>query len=160
MDIDWNKARAEYLAGGTSYRQLAAKYEVSYKAIYKRANAEGWVALREQVATESAVKTAAVIADSRAEAAADVMQSAKNLLNAFDTSLAELTREGPLRPKGMKDMADALGAIQRVLDSRPTELDIAEQQAKIDKLRKEVSRDDDRVTAVRVTLEGALDEYV
>lgn len=40
--MDWNKIRAYYLAGGGSYRELAAKYGVSYVTIARGAKSENW----------------------------------------------------------------------------------------------------------------------
>ena len=49
MSADWAAIKAEYLAGGTSYRKLAAKHGVPRRTIENRAKAEQWTELRCQV---------------------------------------------------------------------------------------------------------------
>ena len=46
--MDWESAKAEYIAGGTSYRKLAEKYGVTLAALRNVAKREEWVKLREQ----------------------------------------------------------------------------------------------------------------
>ena len=43
--MDWDKIKAEYIAGGTSYRKLAKKYEVSFDILKNVAVKEGWFKL-------------------------------------------------------------------------------------------------------------------
>jgi hypothetical protein len=42
MAIPWNKIRAEWLKGGITQKELAAKYGVKLKTIQNRASNEGW----------------------------------------------------------------------------------------------------------------------
>ena len=49
MIVDWGAIKAEYLAGGTSYRKLAVKHGVPRRTIENRAKAEQWTDLRCQV---------------------------------------------------------------------------------------------------------------
>ena len=48
-DADWAIIKAEYLAGGTSYRKLAAKHGVPRRTLEDRAMVERWRELRGQV---------------------------------------------------------------------------------------------------------------
>lgn len=48
-NVDWNLIKAEYMAGGISYRSLADKYGVSFTTLSRIASKENWVALRQQV---------------------------------------------------------------------------------------------------------------
>ena len=73
--IDWNAIRAEYIGGGTSYRKLAEKYQVSFMVLKTRAKKEDWPGLRTQAehkaSTEATQKTAEAAADN-AVIAADI----------------------------------------------------------------------------------------
>ena len=40
--VDWERIRAEYIAGGISYKKLSDKYRVSLDAIKRRASKEEW----------------------------------------------------------------------------------------------------------------------
>ena len=45
---DWKRIKAEYLAGGTSYRKLAEKYGLTLAELRHVAEKEKWVDLRAQ----------------------------------------------------------------------------------------------------------------
>ena len=46
--VDWKEIKEEYVAGGTSYRKLAAAHGVPYGTLGKIAGREGWAELRKQ----------------------------------------------------------------------------------------------------------------
>ena len=73
--IDWNAIKAEYIAGGTSYRKLAAKYRVSRDTLNRRAIAEQWLKQRE----ETKAKTTAIIQQKTAASAADNAATAQRI---------------------------------------------------------------------------------
>ena len=52
--VDWETARAEYLAGGIGQKELAQKYGATLSEVGRRARAEGWVSLRQQIRAEKA----------------------------------------------------------------------------------------------------------
>jgi len=73
--IDWNAIRAEYIGGGTSYRKLAEKHQVSFMVLKTRAKKEDWPGLRTQAehrATTEATQKTAVAAADNAVIAADI----------------------------------------------------------------------------------------
>ena len=71
--IDWNAIRAEYIGGGTSYRKLAERHQVSFMVLKTRAKKEDWPGLRTQAehkaSTEATQKAAAAAADNAVIAA-------------------------------------------------------------------------------------------
>lgn len=71
--IDWNAIRAEYIGGNAGYRKLAEKYGISKDAVARKAKTEGWTrdkaTARDETATESIRKTAAVASDNAVIAA-------------------------------------------------------------------------------------------
>lgn len=54
--INWREIRDEYIAGKTTYRKLAQKHGVSYYALCKRAQREGWYAVKASVAGKEGAK--------------------------------------------------------------------------------------------------------
>ena len=46
--MDWKRIKAEYIAGGTSYRKLCEKYGCALSTIKRIARDEDWVGLRNQ----------------------------------------------------------------------------------------------------------------
>ena len=65
--VDWELVRSEYLTGGTSYRKLAEKHNVSFSTLEKRARAEGWAEQRRAVGEEAATKARQKIVSQRAK---------------------------------------------------------------------------------------------
>lgn len=59
--VDWERIRAEYIAGGASMRGLAEKYGLTKDAVARRAKAEGWGAERDKTATKVRQKTQEII---------------------------------------------------------------------------------------------------
>ena len=52
----WSKIKAEYISGGTSYRKLAQKYDVSFNTLKDIAIREEWTKLREQAHNTATTK--------------------------------------------------------------------------------------------------------
>lgn len=65
--VDWEKIKAEYLQGGTSYRKLADKHGVSFSTLEKRARSENWAEQRKDVSEEAATKARQKIVSQRAK---------------------------------------------------------------------------------------------
>ena len=73
--VDWNAIRAEYIAGGTSYRKLAKKHNISVNTLSPIATAEGWPKLRQEAqdkATAKSIQKTAEIASDNATIAARI----------------------------------------------------------------------------------------
>ncbi|MBO7676316.1 MAG: hypothetical protein J6S49_02205 [Erysipelotrichaceae bacterium] len=73
--IDWNSIKAEYIAGGTSYRKLAAKHNISKYTLSRRAIAEQWMKQRQ----EAQAKATAIIQQKTAVSAADNAATAQRI---------------------------------------------------------------------------------
>ena len=76
---DWNEAKAKYLRGSASLRQLAGFLGVSERTVFRRAKAEEWFANRQQI---------------RAEASNVVRETALTTARVLGAELAEQTAEG------------------------------------------------------------------
>lgn len=73
--VDWNAIRAEYIGGGTSYRKLSEKHQVSFMVLKTRAKKEDWPGLRTQAehkARTEATQKVAEAASDNAVIAADI----------------------------------------------------------------------------------------
>lgn len=69
--VDWERIRAEYVAGGKSMRDLAEKHGVKKDAIARRAKAGGWGAERDKTATKARQETQKIIVARQAESNAE-----------------------------------------------------------------------------------------
>ena len=156
--MDWDAIRNEYIMTQISQRDLAAKWGVSYRTLSKRSINEGWVDLRCQACKDRVAKSVEKIAEQQADVDSQVHDAALELLTAFRSSVAAAA-ETIMPPSMLKDYASALSSIQKTLRFGQTELDIQEQKARIEKLRREALEDDSSDSEITVILEGGLDEY-
>lgn len=146
--MDWSRIRRDYIAGKGSYRELSAKYGVPLKTLARRAKEEGWPDLRKQAGHKAATKTVDAIADSKSVAGKKIYDAAIALI---DKTMNGIQAIDPEQAKALKSYSGVLRDLQEVLDLRP-ELDIREQEARIQKLRREAEKDTDTGTEFAVEL--------
>lgn len=155
---DWDKIRKEYIKDDSmSYRKLAAKYGVSRTAIEGRSKAEGWIKKRSQKKARAVAKVVETLAVREAAVDCSVWDAADLLLGAYRSSL-ELAMTMGMTPDALQKFSGALRNIQMVLDSKPKELDIEEQRARIDKLRQETAQQSEE-KSITVMMEGGIEDY-
>lgn len=131
--MDWSKLKAEYIAGGTSYRKLAKKYGVSFNTIQGVAKQEKWVELRNQVKDKSTTKMVESIAQDITKNAVKINNVADKLLDKISRMLDEYDE---LDSQSIKHFTSALKDIKDVKGIK-SDIDMREQEARIEKLRKE-----------------------
>lgn len=152
--MDWKKIKAEYIAGGTSYRKLAAKYGVSFSTLRGIAIREKWTELREQASNKSVTKLVESIGEQNGTYKVSINEVADKLLEKIIGFLdvAEIVDSQAIKQctSALKDIKDIKGL--------KSEIDIREQEARIDKLRKD-AMDDNTDTEVEVTMGEEADSY-
>lgn len=152
--MDWKKLKAEYIAGGISYRKLAEKYDVPRSNIERRAKAEKWSELRRQTEGKATAKMVDAISDKCAQKADEIVDAADALLKKI-AELAEIVEE----PQSIKQLSSALKDIKDVKGYK-SDADMREQEARINKLHREAEKDDDsKDTSVKITIEGGLEDW-
>lgn len=150
---DWQQIKTEYITTDTSYRKLAQKYGVSYQAICHRSKTEGWIALREQHMNKTISKTVEKISEKKANMAAKVHTVADKLLYKIDASV-DLMVPGVMNTKSLRALTAAVKDLKDILMIR-SELDEREQEARIDKLRREAQKEDmGKDSTLEVVFEG------
>ena len=132
---DFKKIKAEYIRGGVSYRKLAEKHGVSFSSIRRRAEKEKWTDLRTQAEQKSSTKIVESVASREAERVNGIQTVADMLLQKIyegvkDGTLIVDTQSIRHITSSLKDLRDIKGY--------KSELDMQEQLARIDKLRKDV----------------------
>lgn len=135
--MDWTAARDEYIQGGVTYRQLAAKYNVPLRTLGKRAKAEDWVGLRQQVVDKSATLAADAAAQAKANMATRIYDSAGLMLDKVLDALQD-----DITPKDIRALTAAVKDIRDIVGIKSAG-DQAEQEARIAALRSKADRDDD-----------------
>ena len=152
---DWDAIKAEYIAGGISYRKLAEKHGVSPTTLTKKAIAGKWADKRQQVESKRTARTIEKVAAAGAKVDTTVQDIACLLLERMRESI------------GMMDVVDAqslssysvsLERLQRIRGEKSL-ADMEEQAARIEKLRREAESKQDQTATITVKLEGEMDEF-
>ena len=150
--MDWKKIKAEYIAGGTSYRKLAEKYGVSRSKLQAIATREKWVDLQSQAKAKTESKIVDSISDQEAKKAVDIIDVADKLLEKIGT-LAEMVGDADSIKKltsAIKDLKDIKGI--------KSDADMREQEARIAKLQKE-AMEEEKDNGVTIVIGADAEEY-
>lgn len=151
---DWKKIKAEYIAGGTSYRKLAEKYGVPRSNIERRAKAEKWTKLRGQAEGKAEAKIIETVSKKQAARADKIIDVADMLLD----KISELVAVGVTDTQGLKHLTSALKDLKEIKGFK-SEADMREQEARIAKLVKEAAETEaDSNKEVVVTIEGGVND--
>lgn len=149
---NWNKIKAEYLAGGTSYRKLCAKYGVPLSTLRRKAQAEQWVQLQVQVEHKIDDSLVEKVVSRGLEEAVDfdtlvdeMMLRVKIAIYNVDTSNA----------KAVNLLVGALKDLQKIKGLDRSDLDAAEQKARIKALEaKSEAQKEDSNDGLVIRIEG------
>ena len=153
---DWQAIKTEYITTDTSYRKLAQKYGVNHAVIGQRAKAEKWVDLRKQHIDKTQTKTLNAISSKQADRAAKLIGVSDLLLDKVK-NLLETDADVLIDPQSMKHISGVLKDLKEIQMIR-SDSDMREQEARIDKLRKEAAIEKEN-NEIKVTIVGDLDEY-
>lgn len=158
--MDWKKLKAEYIAGGISYRKLAEKYGVSFHTLRKQAAKEKWNELRDKTRAKAATKIVEIESDKQAERMRRLLTVSDKLLDAVEESVKAFTTGELSVEKGvLKSLSGAIKDIKDIQNIK-TQLDIEEQKARIAILKKQAEADEsDKGVDVRVIMADSLNEY-
>lgn len=151
--VDWKSIKAEYIAGGISYKKLADKYGVSFSTLSHLAKREKWTDLKQKACEKEDMDLANSIGKKNAKKSAKIDSLVDQLLDIVAERLESLVVEG----KDVKSIASALKDL-RELKGIKDKLDEQEQKARIAKLQKE-AQEEKEDNEIRVVIEGGLDEY-
>ena len=152
--MDWKKIKAEYIAGGTSYRKLAEKYNVPFGTLRRIAKQEEWTQKRTQV--EHNVDTGIVdsISQKETKKAVDIIDVADKLLNKIE----ELADTLVVDTQSLKQLTSALKDLKEIKGIK-SEKDLEEQNARIAKLRREAEREDDTINEIEVVFNAGSEAW-
>ena len=151
--MDWNIIKAEYIAGGTSYRKLCEKYGVSRTTLQRKAKDEKWCELRSQAEanTESKIVESVI---------AKKVKTADRIVSVTDKVLAKIedVLDGVVDTQGIKHITSALKDIKDIKGFK-SDADMREQEARIANLKKQAESADKDCSEIKVIIEGDLDRY-
>ena len=152
--MDWNKIKAEYIAGGTSYRKLCDKYSVPFGTLKEHARREKWTELKEKARHKADTKFANIIGEKQAKHSVKINDVADKLL---DKIVYLLDESEFVDSQVIKQCTSALKDIKDIKGIK-SDIDLREQEARIDKLRKE-AMSEKTDTEVEVTMGEEVDKY-
>ena len=154
LSVDWNKIKAEYIAGGTSYRKLAEKYEVKLSALRSVAERENWVELKAQAQHKTNTKIVNCVSDKNAKIDDTYYRCVDKLMSRAE-GLIDAT---PIwQPQTLKDLATALKYLKECRGVK-SEADIREQEARIAKLQKE-AQEETKDNGVQIIIAPDAEDY-
>ena len=152
--IDWKTIETEYVTTDISHRQLAEKYGICRSTISKKATDDKWSEKRNKHRDRTVSKAVNSIGNKQADRAAKLisvsdllLDKVKSLLEGSEEIVTDVLKDVSVILKNLKD-------IQMIR----SEADLREQEARIDKLRKEAMVEKEN-NEVKVTMAGELEEY-
>ena len=134
--MDWESIKAEYIAGSMGYRKLAKDKGVSFNTLKDRAVNEGWYEQRQQYRNATTTKIVKAKQQKTVKKAVDIDDMADQLLG----KLIELMNTMVVDTQSFKQLTSALNDLAKVKGYK-SEADMREQEARIEKLRKECEKD-------------------
>ena len=153
--MDWKKVKAEYIAGGTSYRKLAEKYGVSFSTLKDIAIREKWTDLKEQARNKANTNLVNSIGRNSAKRSVKINEVADKLLEKISNTLELMD---VVDSQSIKHFTSALKDIKDIKGIK-SDIDLKEQEARIAKLQKDAEADVDKNSAVSITIEGGDDDW-
>ena len=154
---DWQKIKTEYITTDTSYRKLAQKYGVRYATLQARAKEEKWTDLRDQHRTSTVSKAVNAIGTKQANMAAKLYGVGGLLLDKVK-SLLEDNPELLADTSAMKDVSVVLKNLKDLMSVK-SEADMREQEARIEKLRKEAMVEKENNRPIEVVFAAGPEEW-
>ena len=112
MNIDWTAIRNEYITTDTSYRKLAAKYDVNRWRITDKGKEENWPELKRQKSAKALSKTIEKLSDREANKAVTIDHVADLILQAIEKDVIRLSEQGV--PINWKNYSGALKDIKDI----------------------------------------------
>lgn len=152
--MDWKRIKAEYIAGGTSYRKLAEKYNVPFGTLRRIAKQEEWTQKRTQVEHKANTKMIETISEKEAEKAVNIIDVADKLLS----KVSDLMETMVVDTQSLKQLTSALKDLKEIKGYK-SDADMREQEARINKLRKEAEREDDTTAEIEVVFKAGAEAW-
>ena len=152
--VEWAKIKAEYVAGGTSYRKLATKYGVPFSNLKNIAIKEQWTQLREQAKNRTDTK----LVDNIGRQNAQIDDKFFRLGDMRFGKAEEVIATTPVwNASALKEMSTAMKNLKECKGVK-SEADIREQEARIAKLQKE-AMEEEKDNGVTIVIGDNAEEY-
>lgn len=152
--MDWNKIKAEYIAGGTSYRKLCSKYGVSRTTLQRKAKDEKWLDLRSQAEAKAESK----IVEDISKKSAKIDDRYFRLVDKLMQKAEETIENTPVwSVNALKEMSTTLKNLKECKGVK-SDIDLREQEARIRTLEKQAEAEE-KDNEIKITIEADIEEY-
>ena len=175
---NWKKIKAEYIAGGISYRVLAEKYGLKHDALRKRGEREKWgqerANAKERVSQEIAEQIKKT-ATKKAEIIVDELEVARYTALVFQDALNSLATMLEMNPESqnLRNVESLANAINKNVDSlmktcrllsvaEERKLEIEERKLKLEEEKfraAQEAKENGMGEQIQVVLDDELEEY-
>lgn len=153
--MDWKKIKAEYVAGGTSYRKLCEKYGVSRTTLQRKAKEEKWCELRSQAEAKTAAKIVESVSDNSAETDKAFMRLVKKLFKKAEEVIDTMPKWSVY---SLKEMSVTVKNLKDIKGLKSAD-DIKEQRARIAKMQKEIEAEKEDSEGIEVVFNAGPEEW-
>jgi transposase-like protein len=150
--VDWKRIKAEYIAGGTSYRKLCEKYGVSRTTLQRKAKDEKWCELRSQAEAKTETKIIESVSDKEADKVSRIITVADKVLAKIEDVL-EFVQD----TQSIKHITSALKDLKEIKGFK-SDADMREQEARIRNLERQAEANDSNEDIV-VQIGSDAEEY-
>ena len=151
--MEWEKAKAEYIAGGISYRKLADKYGINRSKLQARATREKWADLKSQAQAKSDANIVDKVSKKETARLNKLNTVTDKLLDKI-SAIIDMVDD----TQGIKHISSALKDIKDIKGFKSA-ADMREQEARIKKLQKEAEKEDDTVDEINITFNAGPEEW-
>lgn len=152
--MDWKRIKAEYIAGGTSYRKLSEKYGVSFNTLKTHAVEEQWYKLRQQ----KDKKTTTKVIENLSEKESKIDDTYFRCVDKLMKKAEELIETTPIwQPQMLKDLATTMKYLKECKGVK-SEADMREQEARIAKLQRE-AQEEQKDNEIRIIIGDDAEKY-
>lgn len=117
--INWNEIKAEYIAGGTSYRNLAAKFNISQSTLRKKAAKEQWTEQRNKAGAKTEQKIIEAVSDGQAQNAVTNISLIDDIYNATLKQLKTKAESGKLKTYELESVIRSASKIGEQIGYKP-----------------------------------------
>ena len=153
---EWGQAKALYITGQMSYRELAEQFGVGLSTIHKRGKAEGWGIERNELIEETTTQTAVLFAENasqRIRQLGDVFDRFVTVLDKVSSDLEQRANNGTIpRSLELKGYIESLRLLKDI-GSVKTQAELQEFNAKMSMLEKQSAQNDTDCKNIVVSFE-------
>lgn len=156
-DEIWDRLRLEYISSDISIRGLEKKHGISYSMIRTRCQNENWLDQREELKKQAMAKSIELVSEHQAEECSRAFRLASKVMDKLEMVIDSIKAEDTDATRYLKNITSAIKDLKEIGMFR-SEMDRAEQMARISKLRKD-AEEEQADTSITVRFEGDIAKW-